>query len=142
MRYVLSTQQFYKYLLNNYHAQGSENVEIQEAQTHSLRTSQYLGRQIQKEIWHIVVRTLTGTCMKFQGNTKNWCIIESQGKNSQMRICVSDETDQMSHLDHSDFNKAFERVPNIFMVEMSMWTGYFVFVEFLADKSFLPNTTG
>lgn len=78
------TQQFDKYLLSNYYSQDSENAEIQEAQTHSSRTSQYLERQIQKEIWCTVVRTMIGTCRKFHGNTKKICITECQEKISQM----------------------------------------------------------
>lgn len=40
---LLFTRQFEKYLLNNCYTQGSENVEVQEPQTHSSRPSQYLG---------------------------------------------------------------------------------------------------
>lgn len=47
---LLFTHQFDKYLLNINCAQDSGNVKVRKTWTYSLKTSQYLGRQIQKEL--------------------------------------------------------------------------------------------
>lgn len=57
---LLLTHQFDKYLLNNNCAQDSGNVKVKKMCTYSLKTSQYLGKQIQKDLWYVVVRTMTG----------------------------------------------------------------------------------
>lgn len=106
------TQQFDKYLLSNYYSQDSENAEITGSTDSFFKDFTVLGKTDTKG--NLVY------CGKYYDRDLHKISWEHEEGMYHWMSGKDFTDDVMPHLNHLDFNKAFEIIPNIFVVKINL----------------------